>query len=134
MMEALRYPRGLRLHAKTREASDKKVASSPGPGFLPRRRGHNSDKEQRRTQEWADNFPGAANIGDAGKKSTVRADKDLIPEAAVRPSSDNTDFHVGRGGAGNAHVADKKPGPDGSAPLSLADKLKAKIFGAFGKK
>ncbi|KAK5658746.1 hypothetical protein OQA88_1555 [Cercophora sp. LCS_1] len=77
---------------------------------------------------------GAANIGDAGKKSTVRADKDVIPEAAVRPSSDNQDFHVGRGGAGNAHIADKKTGPDGSAPISFADKLKAKIFGVFGKK
>ena len=80
---------------------------------------------------------GAANIGDAGKKSTVRADKDVIPEAAVRPSSENTDYHVGRGGAGNAHIvpsAEKKAtNPDGG-PISLADKLKSKIFGRFGKK
>jgi len=77
---------------------------------------------------------GAANIGDPGKKSVQRADKDVIPEAAVRPSSENTDYHVGRGGAGNAHIAaEKKVGPDGG-PISLADKLKSKIFGRFGKK
>ena len=79
---------------------------------------------------------GAANIGDAGKKGTSRADKDVIPEAAVRPSSENTDYHTGRGGAGNAHIvpgAEKKVSGDGS-PLSLADKLKAKIFGRFSKK
>jgi len=80
---------------------------------------------------------GAANIGDAGKKSTVRADKDVVPEAAVRPSSENTDYHVGRGGAGNAHIvpgSEKKPtNPDGG-PISLADKLKSKIFGRFSKK
>ncbi|KAK4449335.1 hypothetical protein QBC34DRAFT_96788 [Podospora aff. communis PSN243] len=77
---------------------------------------------------------GAANIGDPGKKSTVRADKDVVPEAAVRPSSENTDYHTGRGGAGNAHiVGEKKVNPDGGA-ISLADKLKSKIFGRFGKK
>jgi hypothetical protein len=77
---------------------------------------------------------GAANIGDPGKKSVIRADKDVVPEAAVRPSSDNTDFHVGRGGAGNAHiVGEKKVSADGG-PVSLADKLKAKIFGRFGGK
>jgi len=78
---------------------------------------------------------GAANIGDAGKKSTVRADKDVVPEAAVRPSSDGTDYHTGRGGAGNAHVAaaEKKVNGEGG-PISFADKLKAKIFGRFTKK
>jgi len=60
----------------------------------------------------------------------VRADKDVVPEAAVRPSSENTDYHVGRGGAGNAHVVsdkEKKAAADG--PISLADKLKNKLFG-----
>ena len=79
---------------------------------------------------------GAANIGDAGSKSTTRADKDMVPEAAVRPSSENTDYHTGRGGAGNAHVvAEKKKeaaaAESSSAPtfISLADKLKNKLFG-----
>ncbi|KAK1834851.1 hypothetical protein QBC39DRAFT_389199 [Podospora conica] len=74
---------------------------------------------------------GAANIGDPGTKSTVRADKDVVPEAAVRPSSENTDYHVGRGGAGNAHiVADKEKKASGAdGPISLADKLKNKLFG-----
>ncbi|KAK4239085.1 hypothetical protein C8A03DRAFT_14530 [Achaetomium macrosporum] len=81
---------------------------------------------------------GAANIADAGKKQTVRADKDLIPEAAVRPSQDNSDYHTGRGGAGNVeHVAPKKDKAEGegkpAAPISLADKLKMKIFGVFKK-
>ncbi|KAK3341104.1 hypothetical protein B0T25DRAFT_573512 [Lasiosphaeria hispida] len=79
---------------------------------------------------------GAANIGDAGKKGVVRADKDVVPEAAVRPSSDNTDYHTGRGGAGNAHVVDppKDKVLNGVAgPTSLADKLKSKIFSVFKK-
>ncbi|KAL2132847.1 hypothetical protein VTI74DRAFT_3221 [Chaetomium olivicolor] len=91
---------------------------------------------------------GAANIGDAGVKQVARADKDLVPEAAVRPSSDNTDYHTGRGGAGNANVAStKKEAAAASkdkdtttaktgveAPVGLADKLKRKILGVFGKK
>jgi hypothetical protein len=80
---------------------------------------------------------GAANIGDKGVKPTVRADKDAVPEAAVRPSSENQDYHVGRGGAGNAHVvpaAEKKAATADGGPISLADKLKSKIFGRFGKK
>jgi hypothetical protein len=62
-----------------------------------------------------------------------------VPEAAVRPSTDNTDYHTGRGGAGNEHIA-KKPAADKAgeggpvAPVGLADRLKRKIFGAFGKK
>ncbi len=66
----------------------------------------------------------------------VRADKVLVPEAAVRPSGDGSDYHTGRGGAGNEHVA-KKPEPEakvvGATPVGLADKLKSKIFGAFKK-
>ncbi|KAI6373932.1 hypothetical protein MCOR25_003319 [Pyricularia grisea] len=78
---------------------------------------------------------GAANIGDKGVNSTGRLDKDNVPESAVRPSTEGQDFHVGRGGAGNehvtpAHVADKKAGDH---PIGLADRLKAKMFGAFKK-
>lgn len=80
---------------------------------------------------------GAANIGDAKKNNALRADKDLIPEAAVRHSQD-TDYHTGRGGAGNAQ---KEPKPEhvkkvvnGEAnPVGLADRLKAKILGVFKK-
>jgi hypothetical protein len=79
---------------------------------------------------------GAANIGDAGTPSTGRADKDVVPEAAVRPSRDE-DHHTGRGGAGNTNIVAKvksneaKPAP--TAPVGLADLLKKKIFGVFKK-
>lgn len=85
---------------------------------------------------------GAANIGDAGVKQTVRVDKDLVPEAAVRPSTDNADYHTGRGGAGNEFIVTKKKDEsvDGEkdkavpvAPTGLADRLKAKILGVFRK-
>ncbi|KAH6650269.1 hypothetical protein F5144DRAFT_555773 [Chaetomium tenue] len=83
---------------------------------------------------------GAANIGDAGVKQVTRLDQDLVPEAAVRPSHENTDYHTGRGGAGNEHLA-KKPedkataaGEGPAAPVGLADKLKRKVLGLFGKK
>jgi hypothetical protein len=61
----------------------------------------------------------------------VRKDHDVVPEAAVRPSQDG-DYHVGRGGAGNAHVAENKT----THPVhhSLADKLKGQILGVFKKK
>jgi len=63
----------------------------------------------------------------------VRADKDIVPEAAVRPSQD-TDYHTGRGGAGNEHLtpnSKKSAAANGDAvtPVGLADKLKYKIFG-----
>ncbi|KAK4157835.1 hypothetical protein C8A00DRAFT_39844 [Chaetomidium leptoderma] len=80
---------------------------------------------------------GAANIGDAGVKQAIRADKDVIPEAAIRLSSqDNADYHTGRGGAGNEHVAKKpqdKAAGEGT-PVGLADKLKRKILAVFDKK
>ncbi|KAL8376118.1 hypothetical protein RB595_007302 [Gaeumannomyces hyphopodioides] len=75
---------------------------------------------------------GAANIGDAGTKAAARADKDSVPEAALRPSADG-DFHVGRGGAGNEHVAEKKAGSADDHPKGLADKLKDKLLGVFKK-
>ncbi|KAJ4296108.1 hypothetical protein N0V88_004810 [Collariella sp. IMI 366227] len=94
---------------------------------------------------------GAANIGDKGvKKQALRADKDVVPEAAVRPSGDNADYHTGRGGAGNANIggvsaAEAKKEKRASmkevngggfkeAPVGLADRLKRKILGVFGKK
>lgn len=91
---------------------------------------------------------GAGNIGDVGTTATVRKDRDLVPEVATRPSSDQQDFHTGRGGAGNEHTAhdhknghghgngDKKEAAASTkeavqAPISLADKLKHKLFGAM---
>ncbi|KAK3329738.1 hypothetical protein B0H66DRAFT_597304 [Apodospora peruviana] len=83
---------------------------------------------------------GAGNIGDPGTKAAHRADQDIVPEAAVRPSQDNSDYHTGRGGAGNAHlvpketVAVKKSETTGEmSPIGLADKLKHKILGVFKK-
>ncbi|KAI1402368.1 hypothetical protein F4819DRAFT_454769 [Hypoxylon fuscum] len=94
---------------------------------------------------------GAANIADADQPpAPARADKDLVPEEATRPSTDNESFHVGRGGAANVHLSeqdkqkhaekhtkalDTPPAP-GTAPANqgLADKLKHKIFGVFHKK
>ena len=84
-------------------------------------------------------FAGAANIGDAGRTSGPRKDHEVVPEAAVRPSSENQDYHTGRGGAGNEHLAPGKEHAtrvhDGAvSPMGLADKLKHKLFGSFGKK
>ncbi|KAI1653062.1 hypothetical protein F4813DRAFT_394092 [Daldinia decipiens] len=94
----------------------------------------------------------AANIADADKPpSAMRADKDIVPEEATRPSIDGESFHVGRGGAANVHLSEQdkqkkeekhhgaskvvdSPATPGTAPnLSLADKLKHKIFGVFKK-
>ncbi|KAK4140303.1 uncharacterized protein C8A04DRAFT_32183 [Dichotomopilus funicola] len=78
---------------------------------------------------------GAANIADPGVKQVTRLDKDLVPEEAVRPSHDaETDYHTGRGGAGNEHHAHKPEAGHVEAPVGLADRLKKKIFGLFGKK
>ncbi len=66
-----------------------------------------------------------------------------MPVEATRPSQDVSDYHTGRGGLGNEHMAeadDKKKGPVAAAtpeaeavPIGLADKLKGKIFGVFKK-
>ncbi|KAE9578877.1 hypothetical protein CGCF415_v001521 [Colletotrichum fructicola] len=84
---------------------------------------------------------GAGNIGDAGSAPAPRSDKDLVPEEAYRPSTENQDYHGGRGGAGNAHKSidhEKKAAAqaraDGTAGVSVADKLKAKILAPFHKK
>jgi hypothetical protein len=57
-----------------------------------------------------------------------------VPEIALQPSKDDADYHTGRGGAGNEHIA-KKSSQDkaGGAPVGLADKLKRKFLGVFKK-
>lgn len=90
-----------------------------------------------------DSFKGAGNIADVGTKSVERKDQDVIPESAVRPSQDGRDYHTGRGGAGNEKKSDEKKTDEEvpvvekpAAPVthrSLADRLKAKLFG-IGKK
>ncbi|RDL34682.1 Uncharacterized protein BP5553_07810 [Venustampulla echinocandica] len=67
---------------------------------------------------------GLANIGSPGLKATPRKDEISIPEVALRPSMENENFHVGRGGGGNVHIGEgTKKHPEG-----LADKLKNKLF------
>jgi len=68
---------------------------------------------------------GAANIGSPGLKATQRKDEVVIPEVALRPSTENENFHVGRGGEGNVHVAAPVAQKH---PEGLADKLKNKLF------
>ncbi|KAH6675496.1 hypothetical protein B0J14DRAFT_460090, partial [Halenospora varia] len=66
---------------------------------------------------------GAANIGSPKVKATERKDEIAVPEVALRPSMEGENFHVGRGGEGNIHLA------QGSKhPVGLADKLKNKLF------
>jgi len=79
---------------------------------------------------------GAGNIGDVGTPSSERKDVDVVPSEAIRPSTENQDFHTGRGGAGNEHVTKKEAelkGDGTSAPVSLADRLKQKLVGVFKK-
>ncbi|KAI9731480.1 MAG: hypothetical protein M1834_004600 [Cirrosporium novae-zelandiae] len=78
---------------------------------------------------------GAGNIGSPRLKpqEITPHDKDVVPEVAMRPSMENENYHTGRGGEGNVHLADKRsttPKHDG-----LADKLKHKLFFSLsGKK
>ncbi|KAJ0121420.1 hypothetical protein N8I77_004367 [Diaporthe amygdali] len=74
---------------------------------------------------------GAANITDSNA-AVPRTDKEVVPEAAIRPSTEDTDHHTGRGGEGNVHHAHKEGGEDGTHK-GLADKLKAKVLGVFKK-
>lgn len=91
---------------------------------------------------------GGGNIVDAGKPPGPRADGDIVPETAVRPST-SEDRHVGRGGAANvelgpkhqkAKVTDGTPTTSpttvttGHDHIGLADKLKNKLIGIFKKK
>ncbi|KAI9788960.1 MAG: hypothetical protein M1816_006418 [Peltula sp. TS41687] len=76
---------------------------------------------------------GQGNIGSPGMKPVHRDSQEVIPEAAIRPSTENENYHIGRGGEGNFHHG--KPEPEkNSAPQQqgLADKLKGMLFG--GKK
>ncbi|MCJ1423750.1 hypothetical protein MMC29_001634 [Sticta canariensis] len=69
---------------------------------------------------------GAGNIGSPGLKPTSNTpgDVEVVPEVALRPSSEN--YHVGRGGEGNVHK-DSTPPP--TVHEGLADKLKHKFLG-----
>ncbi|KAH8814982.1 hypothetical protein F5884DRAFT_158982 [Xylogone sp. PMI_703] len=71
---------------------------------------------------------GAANIGSPGLKADHRKDNEVVPEVALRPSMDKENFHTGRGGEGNVHIAESKSSKS-KHPEGLADKLKYKIFG-----
>ncbi|KAJ5971007.1 uncharacterized protein N7479_000925 [Penicillium vulpinum] len=76
---------------------------------------------------------GAGNIGSPMVRPQSRAphDAEMIPELAVRDSTDET-YHTGRGGQGNVHLdaaslkekKEKKVAHEG-----LADKLKYKLLG-----
>jgi hypothetical protein len=72
---------------------------------------------------------GAANVGSPGIKPTMRHDREMIPEVAIRSSQDEA--HVGRGGAGNVHHSDGSTTPP--HPIGLADKLKNKLFKSKAK-
>ncbi|KAK7701147.1 hypothetical protein SLS64_010479 [Diaporthe eres] len=74
---------------------------------------------------------GAANISDTNA-AAPRTDREVVPDAAIRPSTDNQDHHTGRGGEGNVQRAHKEDGED-AAHKGLADKLKAKVLGVFKK-
>ncbi|KAJ5377344.1 uncharacterized protein N7496_004753 [Penicillium cataractarum] len=71
--------------------------------------------------------------GDGAYSAGVPHDAEMVPELAVRNSTDEN-YHVGRGGQGNVHLDDatrkekeeKKKGP---AHEGLADKLKHKLMG-----
>ncbi|KAH8676832.1 hypothetical protein BGZ60DRAFT_371352 [Tricladium varicosporioides] len=69
---------------------------------------------------------GVANIGSPKVKATERKDEIAVPEVALRPSMEGENFHVGRGGEGNIHLAEKEAGS--KHPVGLADKLKNKLF------
>ena len=58
-------------------------------------------------------------------KASERKDEIAIPEVALRPSMEGENFHTGRGGTGNVHLADAEAPKH---PVGLADKLKNKLF------
>jgi len=68
---------------------------------------------------------GEGNIGSPGMKATQRKDDIAIPETALRQSQEDENYHVGRGGGGNVHLAEQ---PTQKHPEGLADKLKNKLF------
>ncbi|KAI9821429.1 MAG: hypothetical protein M1826_000665 [Phylliscum demangeonii] len=69
---------------------------------------------------------GSGNIASAGMKATYRNSEEVVPEAAMHPSMEDQNYHVGRGGDGNAHLA--KAEPPRMMHEGLADKLKNMIF------
>ncbi|KAF9245480.1 hypothetical protein DTO013E5_3524 [Penicillium roqueforti] len=73
---------------------------------------------------------GAGNIGSPMMRPTSKVphDTEMIPELAVRHSTDET-FHIGRGGQGNVHSEDATKGKKKVANEGLADKLKNKLLG-----
>ncbi|KAJ6779552.1 hypothetical protein PWT90_05176 [Aphanocladium album] len=82
---------------------------------------------------------GAGNIGDKGHPVTERKDRDIIPESAVRLSTDTGDYHTGRGGAGNeqkhkenGELADEKK-DRGDAPKSDDAAYEACIAAEVGR-
>lgn len=58
-------------------------------------------------------------------KATPRHDAEVIPEVAMRPSQEYTDYHTGRGGEGNVQRAGQEKS---KVHEGLADKLKHKLF------
>jgi len=68
---------------------------------------------------------GVANIGSPKIAATQRKDEIAVPDIATRPSMDDQNYHAGRGGAGNVHLAEQ---PTTKQPVGLADKLKNKLF------
>lgn len=76
---------------------------------------------------------GQGNIGAPHLKSTGRTDsQEVVPESAMRPSTEDRDYHTGRGGGGNVYHAqhpEKETEKDKGKDASLADKLKEKIIG-----
>ncbi|KAK1600671.1 uncharacterized protein LY79DRAFT_574930 [Colletotrichum navitas] len=116
---------------------------------IPYGRGHDTSLLNHSTDDDLPLTPGAGNIADANSEPAPRADKDVIPEEACRPSTEGQDYHVGRGGAGNAVEIEKSAAhkdidhekkaaaqarAEGSAGVSVADKLKAKVLAPFHKK
>ncbi|KAI9660177.1 MAG: hypothetical protein M1829_006513 [Trizodia sp. TS-e1964] len=97
-----------------------------------------TDGEITRTGEVGDHGDGAfstgrggvANIGSPGMKAPKRNDAEIVPQEAVRPNTEDTIHHTGRGGEGNVHIPDKDKAP---VHMGLADRLKRKIFGSKKK-
>jgi hypothetical protein len=101
------------------------------------------DEENTRWRPVTNHITGAGNIADAGRESFQRNDREVVTPAAMQPAPpEDVDYHTGRGGAGNEHLAHGTTHgkehavrvADGvRSPQGLADKLKNKLFGR-GKK
>lgn len=71
---------------------------------------------------------GQGNMGGSHLKPVHRDSQEVIPEAAIRPSAENENYHTGRGGEGNAHVGKPEQQKEKPAHQGLADKLKGYLF------